>query len=773
MTTHLMIKHKHDANFTAKCKVMACQFETKDWRSFCRHIKKFHNDLAKSADELANVQERDDEPEPEPDKETESEEMKELRSQAMFCLKLETRHKLTKVAIDEVLSHQLQFLHRMGADLQSPMATAITELRSDYKRLSVYKSKFNMIDPVQVDMDTQRYRKAYIVPLKKNLEFILSLPEVYKACFEDPIQPRTDGVLEELADGEYIRGHPVFANSPTNLQLILYTDDFQITNPIGSHCLHKITGFYFTLGNLQCRLRSKWQSAFLVAVAYTCSIRESKGLAKLLEDFITTTKALASEQGLNLTVKGQQRWIRGTIAAVIADQPASSYLGGLKEGVNFSRKPCRTCHISTDEMKTKFEHFDFRSSQQHLDRARRLEEMDGQQRREYSASTGINSYSPLLDIPGVNIPEILVGDNMHNLLCGLIPVQFSLLLEHAIDQGLKLDDINREFRDFRYHYLDSKNKPEKFTLKQIKSRSIKQTAAACLQLVYIAPLILARHADLLGDHYKNFLQLVCLTTYCCAPVSSIDVASEVEVLAETYCKDFISLYPQETFRPKHHYMLHAGRTLINFSAPRNTWAMRMEGKNQMLKAIYARWYCMKNLAFSIASRHQMAMCHHAMTSDGTEPTNFFGSRNSVANGVQIDFAESNPNLLPEFRAKVLSDVTQWADTLVYKTPKIELSSIEYRKDCALCTCIDDNDTPVFIQISELFVYKGRHFCTAFMMETIQYNPEMNAYEVKKTPTEKIFVFSDLSNKWPLPVYSVGALSVVTNRAPTIGTGHIF
>ena len=45
---------------------------------------------------------------------------------------------------------------------------------------------------------------------------------------------RNDSKIEDFCDGEMFRNHPLFSRDPTALQLFLYYDEVELTNPLGS-----------------------------------------------------------------------------------------------------------------------------------------------------------------------------------------------------------------------------------------------------------------------------------------------------------------------------------------------------------------------------------------------------------------------------------------------------------------------------------------------------------------------------------------------------------
>ena len=76
-----------------------------------------------------------------------------------------------------------------------------------------------------------------------------------------------------------------FQIHPNALRFGLYTDEFEIVNPIGSHRKkHKIVAFYWMLLSVHVEHRSKLRVTQLCALAKS-SIVKQFGVLKLLQDF--------------------------------------------------------------------------------------------------------------------------------------------------------------------------------------------------------------------------------------------------------------------------------------------------------------------------------------------------------------------------------------------------------------------------------------------------------------------------------------------------------
>ena len=86
--------------------------------------------------------------------------------------------------------------------------------------------------------------------------------------------------------------HPLFATHPSALQILFYFDDVEVCNPLGSKTkTHKLSFFYFNLGNLSPKLRSKLSGIQLLAISKHKLVGEY-GMDAVLQPIIDDLKKL-------------------------------------------------------------------------------------------------------------------------------------------------------------------------------------------------------------------------------------------------------------------------------------------------------------------------------------------------------------------------------------------------------------------------------------------------------------------------------------------------
>ena len=74
----------------------------------------------------------------------------------------------------------------------------------------------------------------------------------------------SDDVMKDFHDGSYARQNP-FLSSSNTMSIILYIDDFEVTNPLSPKAgTHKLGAVYFTISNVPPKFRSTLKNMFLL-----------------------------------------------------------------------------------------------------------------------------------------------------------------------------------------------------------------------------------------------------------------------------------------------------------------------------------------------------------------------------------------------------------------------------------------------------------------------------------------------------------------------------
>ena len=128
------------------------------------------------------------------------------------------------------------------------------------KALNEYvKNQKEFIEPKEVSLGfdpiTQKQDTLQYVPILSTLKAILSHEEVLTYVLEQNISNNFN--FKTSKDGTAYRTNPFLNANPNEIEICTCYDDFGIVNPLGSkNHKHKISAFYFVLGNLPFKYRS-------------------------------------------------------------------------------------------------------------------------------------------------------------------------------------------------------------------------------------------------------------------------------------------------------------------------------------------------------------------------------------------------------------------------------------------------------------------------------------------------------------------------------------
>lgn len=130
-------------------------------------------------------------------------------------------------------------------------------------------------------------------------------------------------------------------------------------------------------------------------------------------------------------------------------------------------------------------------------------------------------------------------------------------------------------------------------------------------------------------HWDSFLLHLTIIDYVFAPVTSADIADYLRQLIHEHHTAFRELYPDASFIPKLHYIIHIPDWMLrlevmsfhrihaylcNLCTHRcgpisRFWCMRFEAKHSYFKSLAHRVKCFKNIPKTLADRHQHLMCY--------------------------------------------------------------------------------------------------------------------------------------------------------------------
>lgn len=168
----------------------------------------------------------------------------------------------TEVIHDTFQKHNLCVDHLVMKELISslsssnPLLKATTKdgpLATAFKRMKYYRDNFDIIDPVEMILQSKKHRSFQYIPIIKSLQQLLNQKNILNKVVNGHTGQQIihDGSYRSFKDGQHFKDNEFFSGTELRLSLCLYIDDFELCNPLGtSRKKLKIYAVYWILGNL-------------------------------------------------------------------------------------------------------------------------------------------------------------------------------------------------------------------------------------------------------------------------------------------------------------------------------------------------------------------------------------------------------------------------------------------------------------------------------------------------------------------------------------------
>lgn len=466
---------------------------------------------------------------------------------------------------------------------------ACKNYRSSHKLAGHVHRNSGVIHPLVVTLSRANKPKHTLqyVSIKKQLKRLLVLGLLINA-----FTPRADSVEQNMTYQDVWDGwHHTVTGGEKVVSLLLYYDEFTVTNPLGTHARSgKLGAVYFTVCNFSKVSRSKVRNIHL-ALIFRASHVKKYGWAKILEPLISDLNEM-EENGLGNGVSVR-------VGAVVADNLAAHAMAGLSE--SFSSSACRFCLMSRSDMKSST------ILGGNIDAA----ELYVQERNKFERNEAsvFKHLSPLTRVRSYNVAHCHPPDISHDLFEGVGPLTISLALTVICVQkkAVSLETINRIIKSFEYSRLDKTNKPRILSIKNSRI-VVRQSMSECWTLLRLLPLMIG-HLVPNCSEWSLLILFVRIVEVIVSP--SVNEAELVLLQShiEMFLRGVVSIFGKD-ITPKMHFMLHYADEVRKHGPLRMLWTLRFEQKHQTMKRLLESSRCRINVCASIARKHEYAMARN-------------------------------------------------------------------------------------------------------------------------------------------------------------------
>lgn len=319
-------------------------------------------------------------------------------------------------------------------------------LETEKMRIAQFK-KQGLITPMsyEVGRRTEKQKDGTLKQVAAVAQYIslLDIMRKYQSGqFKRSVPELDQEVIKDYRDGQYYSSSSYFQKYPEAFCLVLYNDDIELANPLGSRAgVHKLAMFYISVVGADSSTLARIHP---VVIAYAADVK-SYGYDSLLKPLLEDLKLL--NDGVKISSSGTSQTLRARLVQLAGDNLAANQTLGLVESFRADYF-CRFCMMKKDEtMKAVRVDYDrIRTKDLHQVHVNML-----QTDREAFKKTGVKCAFTLDTLPYFSSIESTVPDCMHDILEGLGKRELKLILRSLSEKRqVCLEDFNDRLISFDY-----------------------------------------------------------------------------------------------------------------------------------------------------------------------------------------------------------------------------------------------------------------------------------------------------------------------------------
>ncbi|KAF7656394.1 hypothetical protein LDENG_00041990 [Lucifuga dentata] len=581
------------------------------------------------------------------------------------------------------------------------------------------------------------------VPILTSLQLLLKKPDVL-----EKVQKCTSHVLGQYSsylDGSYYQENPLLSGDGQKLSVILYIDDFEIANPLGtSKKIHKVCAVYWTLANLPIKCRSALHSTQLALLCNSNHVRQF-GYAKVFGPLLTDLKIL-EEEGVYIETLGD--CLKGTVYSVVADNLAAHGLGGFTESFR-STYFCRFCVATQTDMQTSDAvsgSFKMRTKELHDHIVQETQNNDGEEnygvKHSCILSDHLSYFHPITGFP----PDIL-----HDLFEGVIPVELAHCLKGMMAKRyFSLEELNRSILSFPFQHSDKVDRPHPIPQTFATRGTIGGNGHENHTLLRLLPVLIGAKVPEGDKFWEVLMDLKDIVELAVCHDFTDDTIQYMACKISDHRQLLQEVFPSLRLRPKHHYIEHYPHLIKCFGPLLHLWTMRFEGKHKVFKKIVHDTHNYKKVLKTLAERHQYMMAFYLSSPRFFKPAIQISKMESV-------FIES----LPTDARAIISGTT--GRSVVHGTKKVTIDGTPFVTGMFVCTGVHAA-LPEFKEIRNILLIGNEIF---FLLKDYNawYIEHLRSYELIECErqTHSVKAANLLIDQMPLFAYKVSSKLILTTK----------
>ncbi|KAJ8018321.1 hypothetical protein HOLleu_43753 [Holothuria leucospilota] len=602
--------------------------------------------------------------------------------------------------------------------------------------------------PIQVqEKETFQY-----IPLEKSLKKFLEQPGVMSAIIS--VQPSEDpNVLTTYRDGTLFKNRYRQEGDVLILPLLLYNDDFETANPLGSRKgKHKISAFYTSVLCLPRKYQSRLENILLTALV-TSALITKHGINSVVKVIKEEVQSL-SNTCLNINGDGFNGLVRPVLFQVVGDNLGIHTMLGFVRGFT-ANYFCRFCrgHRTILQKQTVEDSSLLRTAANY---AADLELNN-------PSETGVRESTILNDLAEFHAVDNISLDVMHDFLEGVIPLEMYLVVNELIqEEKFTLEELNSRISCFKYGFADQKNKPSPLKQSSLSNpgKSSGQTASQMMCLAFSLPLIIGNEIEEDCEIWELYLLLLDIFKIVMSPTLSLSATYALKALIRDHHQLFLNLFPERNLSPKQHFLIHYPRSLRCLGPLIQYSSMRFEGKHKVFKNV-ANFSCnFQNIAKTLAVKHQVTQCYSFLLKKPLDSQDVELNQEQVSTLSNVGSISDMVEIIAQKLGITLEQEITFAGA-------VKLHGYELREGTSVIISWNE-DGPTFGSVQCIIVKKTDIYIVLKLLKTLHFQRHVQAFVVEDTNAQ-FQTRSDMLRQLPLDSGETSDLSSLPDAADDIST----
>lgn len=600
--------------------------------------------------------------------------------------------------------------------------------KTEYLRLRLLKNLNCFFEPAEYLMGERMEQKnnGMIVKRKCCLQFMslrvilkkfLELPDIFTTILMYMKSLSTEHVMSNLIQGKLWQKKLQSLEHKTVLPLILYYDDFEVGNPLGSHAgINKLGAVYIRIACIPPEYSSELENIHLVSLFYSSDLKQF-GTKKIFEKILFELNMLANE-GLEIEVNNEKQRVYFLLALIVGDNLGLHSILGFTESFSASF-PCRFCYIPKKLQESET------TLISNLIRTKISYERDVKIIQNVT-QTGIREECVFNNVLAFHVTENFSADIMHDLFEGVCNWEMALILNYLIyvDKIFTLECLNKHIEFFNFGSEFSR--PPLIMPEHIKKKHLKMSASEMFCFMKHAGVIFGYLVPTENKYWSLYIILHEIITI----VTSTTVQKEIHILLSDLITNHHQLYLQLfqlPLRPKHHHMIHYSKVIEQIGPLINIWSMRFESKHRELKMSSNVIASRVNIPHSLAVKQQLKYSTRIFLKRGFSK-NFSFKENKNLN-ISKYLLRNKINLPVRFKNSVAVNNSKIYGT-VYKKGQVLMVKV--------------NELPLFGTVNVILINSNEDILfICKLMHTVCFNNHVCGYEVQNSDQHCLVSYDEL------------------------------